>query len=298
LRILLTGATGFIGSSFARLALKRGHVVAALGLREPIVVADATGESRLTWLKGTLEDAPWGAIAAFLPEVCVHCAWSTAPRFSYDSTEHFRYLENSQVFVHRALESGVRRILGLGSCIEYRLGNEPLVEGQTPLEPLGAYAESKNAMRAWLESQSRQQGFAYCWPRLFYVYGVGEHPTRLCTSIVQKLLRDETILLKTPQSTKDYIYVEDAVSALMLLTEQRAEGDYNVGTGIGITIYDLAHSLAQLLGKPDLVQRAVPEVPDPLGYVVADNSRLRGLGWRPEYDLVRGLKTLVTALRQ
>ena len=54
---------------------------------------------------------------------------------------------------------------------------------------------------------------------------------------------------------------------------------------------------AQMLGKPSLVQRAVPELPDPLGYVVADNSRLRGLGWRPHYDLERGLKTLIDALQ-
>jgi nucleoside-diphosphate-sugar epimerase len=249
----------------------------------------------VSWLEGTLSNAPWKEIEAFQPETCVHCAWTTAPKVSYDSLEHFRCLKESQAFVQRAVDLGVRRVLGVGTCIEYRIGKEPLVEDQTPLGPLGPYAESKNAMRAWLEAESRRQRFRYCWGRLFYVYGVGEHPTRLCSAMIQKLLRNEPIVLKTPQSTKDYIYVTDVVSALMLLAEGAAEGAYNIGSGTGVTIYELVQTLARLLDRPGLAQRAPVEAPDPLGYVVGDIGRLQALGWQPEYNLERGLTELISA---
>jgi nucleoside-diphosphate-sugar epimerase len=102
--------------------------------------------------------------------------------------------------------------------------------------------------------------------------------------------------LKTPRSTKDYIYIDDVAYALLLLLEKKFEGDVNLGTGQGITIYDLAQSVAKMLGKTDLVQAAGAEGEDPLGYVVADSTRLRSLGWSPQFDLERGLATLAQAI--
>jgi len=245
-----------------------------------------------------LTEPAWKEIEAFRPEACVHCAWTTAPRFAYDSPEHFRCLEASQAFIGRAAKLGLQQVLGIGTCIEYQLGPAPLVEDKTPLAPQGAYAESKNAMRAWLEEEAARQGFTYSWARLFYVYGVGEDPSRLCTATINKLLRNEPIVLKTPKSTKDYIYIDDIASALLLVLEERFAGAVNVGTGQGVTIFDLAQTVAQLLNKAGLVRPAVPEVVDPLGYVVADSTRLRSLGWRPEFDLRRGLEAMVREQQQ
>jgi dTDP-6-deoxy-L-talose 4-dehydrogenase (NAD+) len=307
MRILLTGASGFIGSRFMRRALAQGHEVAGLSRREipPDKPSEPpVGASRIThhpsrpptWLQGSLEDAPWKQIEAFRPEACVHCAWSTAPTFSYDSPGHFRYLEWSRSFLQRALDAGARYLMGMGTCLEYRIGDEPLVEDRTPLAPLGPYAESKNAMRAWLEEESRRQNFRFCWGRGFYVYGGGEDPTRLCSSIVQKLRRNEPVVLNTPQSTKDYIYIDDVVGALFLLFEKQAAGTFNIGSGIGVTVWELAQTLAGMLEKPDLVKKGAHEKADPLGYVVGDITKLRRLGWQPEYALTRGLRALIAVL--
>lgn len=296
MKILLTGAGGFLGSRLLRRAAARGHEVAGLLTPGTLKPESDPEHGPVTWLEGTLSEAPWKGIEDFKPEVCVHCAWTTAPKFSYDSLEHFRCFEESKAFLQRAINLGVRHAVGLGTCIEYQIGRARLVEDQTPLNPIGPYAESKNAMRAWLEEQSHRDDFRFGWGRIFYVYGVGEHPTRLCSSLIQKLRRDETIILKTPQSTKDYIYGEDVVGALMLMTEQQFAGVVNIGTGLGITILEVAQTVARLLGKTGLVHKAEPPVADPLDYVVADSSRLRRLGWKPEYDLEQGLKQLIDAL--
>ncbi len=293
MNILLTGSTGFIGSTFLRQALAKGNSIVALVRPQTSEVRALIQHDRLRLVPGTLADAPWNAIAALQPEVCVHCAWTTAPRVPYDSPEHFRCFEESRAFLERVIGMGVRQIIGLGTCIEYRIGSEPLAEERTPIEPLGPYAESKNKMRDWLEEASARHGFQFCWARIFYAYGVGEDPTRLCTSLIRRFRRNEPLVLKTPRSTKDYIYIEDVASALLLLLEKKFQGAVNLGTGAGVTIYELAQTVATLLGKTGLVQTAAAEGTDPLAYVVADSTRLRSLSWQPKYDLKRGLSEMI-----
>ena len=102
--------------------------------------------------------------------------------------------------------------------------------------------------------------------------------------------------MKTPRSTKDYIYIEDVVSALILLLEKQFQGVVNLGTGVGVTIFELAQTVAALLGKRGLVQTEATEGTDPLGFVVADSTRLRSLGWQPQFNLETGLKNLIEAI--
>ena len=104
-------------------------------------------------------------------------------------------------------------------------------------------------MRLWLQEAAERKSFQLCWARIFYAYGVGEDPTRLCTSLIRRFCRNEPLILKTPRSTKDYIYIDDAADALMLVLEKKFEGAVNLGTGVGTTIYDLAQSVAKMLGK-------------------------------------------------
>ena len=115
----------------------------------------------------------------------------------------------------------------------------------------------------------------------------------MCSAIIQKLSQNEKVLLKTPASTKDYIYIDDLASALLLVLERRFAGTINLGTGIGISVREIARTLGEMMGKPALIEEANPPQVDPLGYVVADASKLLGLGWKPDHDLKRGLQKLI-----
>lgn len=213
-----------------------------------------------------------------------------------ESPENEKFKDTSLSFLRHTRELGVRHVIALGTCIEYQMGNQPLSES-TPLAPTTTYARCKDELRRDLEADAIRFGDRFCWARIFYPYGPGEHPSRLCSSLIGKLTRGEQLVLKTPQSTKDYIYIDDIASALLRLVEKQGTGPVNIGTGVGTTVFDLASRLGSILGKPGLIARAVPEVSDPLGYVVADSSRLRGLGWQPETDLEMGLRRLVDTFR-
>ncbi|MDB6021437.1 MAG: NAD-dependent epimerase/dehydratase family protein [Pedosphaera sp.] len=298
MKILLTGPTGFIGSNFVRQALARGHQVAGLALPSEALPTNLPAHKDLVWLRGTLEEAPWKEIAAFGADVCIHMAWITTPGVYLESPENFRLLESSLNFLARVRELGTNHIIGFGTCVEYQISHEPLSEEKTPVAPATPYARCKNDLRLALEAEAKTGGLQFCWARVFYPYGPGEHPSRLCSSIIQKLSRDEKIVLRTPDSTKDYIYIDDLAVALLTVMEKKFGGVINLGTGIGVTVKEVAHSLATMMGKPGLISEIDPPEIDPLGYVVADASRLRGLGWRPAHTVAQGLQKLYLAQSQ
>lgn len=295
MRILLTGPTGFIGSAFVRLALSRDHQIAGLLLpNEPVPASLLPGKAPV-WLRGTLAEAPWKEIASFKAEVCLHTAWITTPGIYLESPENERFRDASLQFVRQLQKLGVNHIVGLGTCIEYQITSQPLSEERTPVAPTTTYARCKNELRLALEAEAGERGFTFCWGRVFYPYGPREHPSRLCSSIIRKLAHGERIVLKTPHSTKDYIYIEDLASALLTVVEKRYAGVINLGTGAGAAVQEIAELLGGYLGRRELVEAGSQPEADPFPFVVADASKLRGLGWRPAWTLAKGLEQMVTA---
>ena len=296
MRILVTGASGFIGSAFCHLALSHGHAIAGLMLPTETPPTHVPATDRMLWLKGTLADLPWRAIEGFRPEVCVHFAWIATPGVYLESPENESYLRWSLDLVRRLHGLGMNHFVGVGTCIEYQITSAPLSEAHTPVAPTTLYARCKNALRETLEAEARKDGWHFCWGRVFYPYGVGEHPARLCSSLIQRLRRGEKLVLKTPRSTKDYIYIQDLADAILLTVEKRFTGTINWGTGIGVSVRQIADAIAAMQGRPDLVEEISPAEKDPLGFVVADASRLKQLGWRQQFTLEQGLNELQRSL--
>jgi nucleoside-diphosphate-sugar epimerase len=291
MKILLTGATGFIGSAILKLAVEQGHQVAALvrpGKSELPAHPDG-----VRVLLGTLVEAPWAELAAFQPEICIHAAWITTPGTYMESPENEQLVGWSQSFLRKAVQLGVRRVIALGTCIEYQMTGKPLAEETTLTAPVSQYARSKDTLRRRLEEASHADGFAFVWGRVFYPYGPGEHPARLCTSAIRQIHTGKPVVLQNGMSVKDYIFITDLASAVLTLAGGNGCGVINLGTGHGIALREVVQTIAELLGRPDLVVESTAAKPDPFGFVVADASRLRSLGWQPGIALRDGLQTLI-----
>lgn len=293
MKLLLTGATGFIGSAFLTLAASRGHEVAALvrpGKELPPAWSQLPG---VRAVPGTLDDAPWDAIAGFRPEACVHSAWIATPGVYLESPENHQYQASSLAFLRRARECGAAQSVVLGTCIEYQTGTSPFSEMHTPLAPATTYARCKDALRVAWQEDCRVHGGSLAWARVFYPYGPGEHPARLCSTAIRKLRSGQKVTVKSPNCPKDYIYIDDLVEALLAVVEQQFSGPINLGTGTGTTVGEVARTIGELLHRPDLIELANPPEPDPLGEVIADAGRLHALGWRARVSLRDGLARLI-----
>jgi len=296
MKILVTGATGFIGSAFAKRALSHGHEIGGMMLPTENPPTHVPVSDGMRWIKGTLAELPWKEIVEFKPDACVHFAWIATPGIYLESPENEKHLEWSLNLARRLKGIGLRQFVGVGTCIEYKITNTPLNEEKTPVDPTTLYSRCKNALRETLDAEARKDGTQFCWGRVFYPYGVGEHPARLCSSLIQKFRRGEQLVLKTPASTKDYIYIDDLAAAILLTVEKPFQGTINWGTGTGISVRQIADEVANLFGRSELVAEASPPEIDPLGYVVSDASRLKSLGWQQEFSLERGLHMLMQSL--
>jgi nucleoside-diphosphate-sugar epimerase len=296
MKILVTGAAGFIGSAFCRLALKHGHQIAGIILPATMPSANVPSDEKMIWLEGTLSGLPWEKIERFQPDVCVHFAWIATPGIYLESLENELYLQWSLDLAHRLRSIGVNHIVGAGTCIEYQISAAPLSEDFTPVNPTTRYARCKNTLRETLAAEAQKDGWHFCWGRVFYPYGVGEHPARLCSSLIQKLRRGEKVLLNTPHSRKDYIYIEDLAAAILLTVEKRFAGIINWGTGKSVSVHEIAGAIATMVGRPDLVEDQNPPMADPFPCVIAEVTRLMQLGWRPQVDLPDGLSRLIKTL--
>ncbi len=298
MKILVTGATGFIGSAFSRLALTHGHAISGMMLPTEVPPPHVPVTDRMKWIQGTLADLPWREIESFRPDACVHFAWIATPGVYLESPENERHLEWSLNLARRLKGIGLSQFIGVGTCIEYKITDAPLHEERTPVDPTTLYSRCKNALRETLEVEARKDGTHFCWGRVFYPYGVGEHPARLCSSLIQKFRRGEKLILKTPNSTKDYIYIDDLAAAILLTVERKFQGTINWGTGIGISVRQIADAAAAMIGRPELVGEVSPPEMDPLGYVVADATKLHHLGWKPAHTLAQGLGKLAAAVER
>jgi dTDP-6-deoxy-L-talose 4-dehydrogenase (NAD+) len=292
MKILVTGAAGFIGSAFCRLAQCHGHEIAGIILPGTTPPASVPANENTRWLEGALAEPPWKSIMRFKPDVCVHFAWIATPGVYLESPENELYLKWSLDLVHGLRDLGVNHIVGAGTCIEYQISEAPLAEDLTPVNPTTLYARCKDALRKTLAAEAQKDGWQFCWGRIFYPYGAGEHPARLCSSLIQKIQRGEKLVLKTPDSLKDYIYIEDLAAAILLTVEKKFTGTINWGTGVGISVREIAEMAATMLGKPNLVEPASPPGPDPFPFVVADAGKLKALGWKQAWTLERGLEEL------
>lgn len=287
MKLLITGATGFIGQACVRAALDRGHVVAALEHRAP--ARSRTGP--ITWIDGGLADPDWRAIESFAPKSCLHTAWVTAPGEYLFSPLNREFQKWSLAFLRGLVARGLGHAIILGTCLEYAPQRAPMREDVSPLGPASPYAQGKDALRRELEPLD----FAMGWARLFFPYGPGEDPRRLGTSIIGRISRNEEIILKTPDSVRDYIFVEDVAEALLITLEERVRGAINIGTGTGVTVREIAQTVADIIGVPARI--VAPEiVPDPYDFLVADTTRLRALGWLPRTSLAEGLNRLIRSL--
>lgn len=285
-RVLVTGASGFVGRNVLAPLAARGFQVHAVA-RRPLddVVA--------TWHAADLldPDAADRVLAEVRPTHLLHLAWYAAHREYWTSVENLRWVEASLRLLRSFRELGGRRAVLAGTCAEYDWSHGVCIERETPLAPRALYGAAKNALREVAEAYAAQVGLELAWGRIFFLYGPYEHPERLVASVVRALLRGERALVSEGSQRRDFLHVADAGAAFAALVAGDVTGPVNVGSGVAPTVWDVVDAIAAAIGRPELLDRG--SVPTPVGdppLVVADVRRLRNeAGWTPSLSLEDGI---------
>jgi len=190
--------------------------------------------------------------------------------------------------------AGGRRIVCAGTCAEYDWSVDVCHEGVTPLTPTTAYGRAKLQLFRAMADLCAHHDVAFSWGRIFHLYGPNEHPARLIPSVIRSLLGGAEARTTAGEQVRGFLHVADAANAFAHLVASDAVGAFNVGSGQPLTIADVVWTIADLLKARDRVRLgALPYAANDPPRLIADNTRLRGLGWRPETALVDGLTATI-----
>ncbi len=295
MRVLVTGASGFIGSHVTRRLLQRGHEVGAL-VRAPERAWRLRGELAHLWLlRGDL--AALGEVEARLtqwrPDLCIHLAWYAEPGRYVQAPENLDSLRASLDLLQLLGRVGCRRVVAAGTCAEYdpTIGTYP---ESAPTAPTTLYGASKLALSLVTRQFAAQGRFTVAWARIFYLYGPFEDSRRLVPRLIQALRRGEAFPATPGTEVRDYLHVDDVAAALVTLGEGDQSGVFNVCSGVPVTVRELMETVGDIIGRPELIRFG--GIPDQgqLPRVRGQNRRLCSqLQWSPRYGLREGLEQTV-----
>lgn len=296
MRILVTGASGFVGSACALVASRAGHEVFAM-------VRPGSAAVRLEGGGVTLVPADLGDIdgvrAAFVtrPDVVIHAAWrggvTAADRQSPHQVSY--NVAASLTLVETAIASGVRKFIGIGSQAEYGDLDGRIAETSL-LEPTSFYGAAKLAVQVLVRQFCRAAGVDFAWLRLFATYGPGDNAHWLIPSMIERMLDGERPCTTSGRQLADYLHIDDVGAAVLAVAERsEAQGVFNLGSGAPVAVRTIIETTRDFAAPGlELVFGEIPHSANQIWHMEADIDRLKVLsGFVPSIGLVEGLGATV-----
>jgi nucleoside-diphosphate-sugar epimerase len=302
-RILITGASGFIGRQSVIPLLEIGYEV-HLATRRPSSpdVLETGTQERCRVHEVDLLDARSTArcVHDIRPSHVLHFAWHSELETRWSSPANLAWAAATLNLATAFAAAGGRRMVVCGSCAEYDWGFETLTEDRTPLAPATLYGAAKAGTHELLRLAAPHLNLSLAWGHVFFCYGPGEPTGRLISDVVTGLLAGRPVACTAGHQIRDYMHSEDIGRAFASLVESDFSGAVNIASGVGIRLRDLIGTTAELIGRPDLIQfGARPQKPGEPACLVADVRRLRQeIGYCPTYDLETGLAQTIEWYRQ
>ncbi|HXQ75818.1 MAG TPA: NAD-dependent epimerase/dehydratase family protein [Acidimicrobiales bacterium] len=306
-RVLVTGATGFIGSHLCRRLLDDGAQVHALTSTVssvyPVRLVDI--RDRITLHGGNLTDS--GAMDSVVersdPAVVFHLGAYTHVGKSWDRVDECiqTNIHGSVNLLQALARSRYRRFVYTSTSEVYGDVAVPFREDAL-VDPLSPYAVSKYAGERFCRMLHRGRAWPIVVVRPFNAYGPAQSPDRIVPEIIVKGLRRERLAMTEGRQTREFNYVEDLVDGFVrAATVADIEGEvFNIGGGEEISMRDLATTILALMGDPITAELgALPDRPTEIWSMRSDVTKASArLGLAPARPLREGLERTISWYRQ
>ena len=279
-KVLVTGATGFIGNYVIEELLKQNVTVVATSSNEKKA-------SQFSWFNAViykpLDFSQLDASTNYLeyfdnPDTLIHMSWEGLPNYKND----FHITENlprHQHFIYNLIQNGLKDITITGTCFEYGMQEGKLREDMNCI-PDNPYAIAKDKLRLFTEDLAFNSGGSFKWARLFYMFGAGQNPNSLISQL-EKALEEggESFNMSGGEQIRDFLPVETIAKNLVKIALQdKVNGIINNCSGIPLKLIDFVQDYLNKKKKTIKLNLGYYPYPtyEPMNFW-GDNSKLNSI---------------------
>ena len=297
-RIVITGATGFIGIHLIKQWLDKDVEIYSVIRPKSKNVGRIPKNDHIHIIELKMEeyDKLPGLIDS--ADCFYHLAWEGARAPFRDDAEIQKNNYNCTLQAYEtAKKLGCQFFLGSGSQAEYGLTTE-IVDENHPCNPNTEYGKQKLNASKELLSRSERDGMKLIWTRIFSIYGPYDFQGTLMMTSIVKMLHDEPVEMTAGTQLWDYLYVSDVAAAMVLLAEKECNnGVYNIASGDYKPLKMFIEEIKIILNsKSELRFGAVPYGEHGPVNLTPDSSKMKALGWKPTVNFDNGIRSIVNEI--
>ena len=284
-KVIVTGATGVIGSYAVPILRRKGFEV----------IAASRSGSGACGVSLDIHDAQAVSelMASQRPDYLLHLAWNISDGYS-GSPENLDWVASSLHLLKCFAANGGKRAVFAGTCYEYDLRYGFLSEDFTPLNAATFYGTAKGSLYRLASEWTRCVNLSFAWGRIFMIYGRGERQERIVPYIIDSFLQGKVPSIRYPYIQRDYMYAGDAADAMIALMQSSYTGAVNIASGSAIPLCEIARKTALLMGCPVPEYHIVQEENIP-PLILGDTRRMnRVMGFMPLTSWEEGLTEMIT----
>lgn len=283
MKVMLTGATGFVGRYVARELVRQGieyvSIQRGLASNDRAIQVDLLGTNDFESLFQKVK-----------PTHLVHTAWYAEHGKYWDSELNLQWVLATKRLVEAFCSSGGQHVVITGTCAEYDWSHGFCIEDVTPLKPKSLYGICKDATRRIIELAVEKHGVSMSWARVFFPYGPGESNQRLIPSLFKAFKGDILPFGVNASSYRDLLHVEDAATAVLACAQSKFVGAINICSGRPVQISEIVGVVARINNcDPEVILKLAPKNQEANNFLVGENKKLVSLGWKQEIMLCQGL---------
>lgn len=297
-KVLVTGATGFIGSNLVRKLYDKGYEVYVL-LRPNSTLGTKRLEDykKIYKIYGNSKELVYKANELPQFDVCYNLA---SYGVDYRQQDIDLIIEGNIKFTLDIIDfcskNNTKLLIHTGSCFEYGINENEFLTEEHNINPQSLYGSAKAASVIMANTYAKLKNVKMITVRPFGIYGINEGIHKLIPSLIKAAINKENIKLTEGYQIRDYLYIEDLLEAYMILSDNDNIDPYeifNVCSSKKTSIRDIVKHICEISGT-DMSLFKFGEIPYRKNEVmsfVGDNTKIvREINWKPKYSLREGLE--------
>ncbi|MBR4377212.1 MAG: NAD(P)-dependent oxidoreductase [Spirochaetia bacterium] len=294
--LVITGATGMIGSAIVRQAIRQDYKVTCIVHRDSKRAANIPQDSHVSVVKCNIDEYSSlnleGSYDAF-----IHLAWDKTSVAGRDDVEtQLKNIQYTLDAVRLATRCGCKVFIGAGSQAEYGIQSVPLAR-DLPVQPESGYGIAKFTAGKLGGMLCKQLGIRFNWLRILSIYGRNDGENTLISYVIRELSAGRSPELTKCEQLWDYLNCEDVAKAFFAVLEKGVDGKiYPLGSGQGRKLSSYVEDIRDVINPNIELGFGKKEYyPHQPMYLVADISELtKDTGWKPEIEFKDGIKSIIS----